>query len=301
MKKIAISILLIGICMPIFSQVQVGQQVQNTLTFSGRSSSSSDPIYPLIEGPWSVSDLRLRSTRGGSEIRDIRLKQIIDGKLAYSAEYSIKVSGSSSRWTDEPCKVEPTIYKNNYGTSLWKQKCLTIVASTFLQNNNEATRNALLDLSSKSIKHDFNSLKITYTRYGDWDKFAIIRFHVFPSTYGLENPRVGIINTSPWHPSNINSDPDKSKFVEALKNYSELLVTHLDLAYETGSSNSPMPAFQYKIAASVATQEAPKQAVNSNTGVTSKEQKLRDLKKLFDQGLVSQDIYQDQQKKILLE
>jgi|GEM_PF-3448740 len=301
MKKIAISIFLMGICMPIFSQIESGQQVQNTLIFSGRSSSSSDPIYPLIEGPWLVSDLRLRSISTGSEFRDIRLGQIIDGKLAYSAEYSIKVSGSTSRWTDEPCKVEPTIYKNNYGTSLWKQKCLTIVASTFLQRNNEATRNALLSLSSKSIQHDFNSLKITYTRYGDLDKFAQIIVHVFPSTYGFDNPRVGIINTSPWHPANINSDPDRSKFIEALRNYSELLVTHFDSAYETGNSNSPIPTFQYKITASVKDQEMLKKEINSNNNPASKRERLRDLKKLFDQGLVSQDIYDDQQKKILLE
>ena len=275
--------------------IEVGQQLQNTISINGRTDNEIYATYPLIEGQWLVEYTKLRANNSNSNFRDINLMQFEDGKLKLASEYSIKVDGSTTRWTDEPCKVEPTLYKNNYGTGLWKQKCLVIEPITFLQNNNDATRASLDSLAKRGIKNDFNSLRITYTRYGDIDKFMRVRVHFFPSNYGLENPTVGIMNTSPWSPINIASDPAKVKFLSTLTNYAERLVKQIDVAYESGGSSTPITAFTYH-------ESVPRNLAEANEVVSelpSQEVRLKDLKKIFEKGLITKDIYEAQQKKIL--
>ncbi|MDD4942728.1 hypothetical protein [Rhodoferax sp.] len=277
------------------SGIEVGQQVQNTISINGRNGTEVYANFPLIEGQWSVEYTDIRGNNSNSNFRNINLMQFEGGKLKLASEYSIKVDGSTTRWTDEPCKVEPTLHKNNYGTSLWKQRCLVIEPITFLQNNNDVTRAALSSLASRGIKNDFNSLRLTYTRYGDSDKFMRIRFHLFPSTFGLENPTVGSMNTSPWSPVNVASDPAKVQFISALTNYAERLVKSLDLAYETGGSVAPIPAFMYP-------ESLTGNRVEVNEIVSelpSKEERLKYLKKIFEKGLITKDIYEAQQKNIL--
>ena len=270
--------------------VEVGQLVQGTIAINGRAERNIYATFPLVEGEWSVEYSKLRSNSSNSDFRDLNFFQFENGKLKLAAEYIIKVGGSGTQWLDEPCKVQPTLHKNDYGTRIWKQKCLVIEAIPFLQSNNEPTRLALNSLSKRGMKNDFNSLRMTYTRYGDSDKFMIVRLHFFPSVYGLENPTVGIINTSPWNPSNIPSDPGKTRFVNALIKYSERLVQSLDLAYETGNASAPIAKFSYpdEVDSSKATIELP-----------SKEVRLRDLKGMFEKNLITKEIYEAQQNKIL--
>jgi hypothetical protein len=118
----------------------------------------------------------------------------------------------------------------------------------------------------------------------------IVRLHFFPSAYGLENPTVGIINTSPWNPSNIPSDREKTRFINTLIKYSERLVQSLDSAYETGSASTPIAKFNYpdEVDSNKATIELP-----------SKEARLKDLKAMFEKNLISKEIYDAQQNKIL--
>lgn len=293
-NKSLISVILITIS-TIATGMEVGQQVQNSISINGRNESEVYATYPLIEGKWSVEYIKLRTNNSNSNFRDVNLMQFDGGKLKLASEYSIKVDGSTTRWIDEPCKVEPTLYKNNYGTDLWRQKCLVIEPITFLQNNNDATRTALASLANRGIKNDFNSLRITYTRYGDADKFMRVKYHFFPSVYGLENPTVGIMNTSPWSPVNFVSDPAKVQFINAFTRYAELLAKNLDMAYESGSSGSPIPQFIYP--------ESMAKSLTTENKVTnelpSQEVRLKDLKTLFDKGLITKDIYEAQQKKIL--
>lgn len=228
----------------------VGQQV-------GAEHQGSVPIYdvknqnvvyeiPLPEGKWSVINVINRQSTGSttSQLKDVRLGLIERGMLSHSLEITAKVNSNDVRWNDEPCKTPSTLYKNDYGTGLWRQKCMTLAPQTFLQKDNESTRQFLKVLADSNVKHDFNSLISTYTRYGDFGKFLIVRLHTFPSNYGLGNPVVGIMNMSPYHPSQITNSKENKEFVDALSVYSETLTVWLDSAYD-GKKFNQLPRFRY--------------------------------------------------------
>lgn len=276
--------------------LEVGQTVQGAIPMSGDGEKSIFSNLPLIEGPWTIEFLENRTLTNFSStrFRTVALMQFSGGKLAMAAEYESKVDSTNVRWNDEPCKVEPTLFKNDYGTSMWKQKCMTVQPVTFLQNNNEGTRNALATLAKRGLTSEFNSLSFVYTRYGDINKFLMVRLHFFPSAYGLENPVVGMMNSSPWAPQNVNADPAKVKFISALRRYAEYVVVELDKAYDSGKASGPIKAFKYpEIAESDARQPKTEQAP------TTFENRLGKLKELLEKGLLTKDEYEAQRKKVL--
>lgn len=223
---------------------QVGDVLENRVPIMDARGSSVYASVPLPPGKWEVSDTNVRKSNGNTaaDLRDVRLLQIEDGRLRHAIEITMKVNGVNMQWNDEPCKKEPTLAKNNYGTALFKQKCLSLHAITFLQNNNAATRDALASLAARGVKHDYNSLVLHYQRFGDFGNFLIVQQHFFPSIYGLENLTVGVINESPWHPSRVGLDASRKAFVDAVFRYGEIIASSYDEAYMQKES-APLPAF----------------------------------------------------------
>lgn len=253
-----------------------------------KNSRNDSVIYeiPLAPGKWIVDSVLNRSSTGGASasLKDVQMINVIDGVLSQALEITAKVDATNIRWNDEPCKVEPYLYKNDYGTKLWKQKCLLIRPITFLQNNNEITRSVLKSLSDRGIKHDFNSLNAIYTRYGDYDKFLVIKSHFFPSNYGLPNPVVGIMNSSPYHPSLIGSDLKNKAMVDALSSYMESVVNAYDASY-SGDRLTPIIKFVW-----------PSQAESVDK---SKDEKIQILEKSYSLGILSKDEYERKKSELL--
>lgn len=192
---------------------------------------------PLPPGTWEVSDSVLRKSLGNdaADMRDIRLIQVVKDEqglvLHHTIEIIMKVGGPNIPWNDEPCKISPVLAKNDFGTRLFKQKCLTLIADSYLQNNSAYTQKSLADLARRGVRHDFNALALTYTRFGDFGHFLIVRHFFFPSRYGLENPRIGMLNDSPWHPSRVGLDTARQRLVDAIFKYGEQMAPALDKAY----------------------------------------------------------------------
>lgn len=241
---------------------------------------------PLSPGKWIVYSVFNRKSTGGASanLKDVRLINVFEGVLSEALEVTAKVDSTSIRWNDEPCKIEPVLYKNDYGTRLWKQKCLTVRPITFLQNNNAETRSVLKSLSDRGIKHDFNSLNAVYTRYGDYDKFLIISSHFFPSNYGLANPVVGIMNTSPFHPSLIGEDQKNKAMVDALSAYMEGNVKAYDAAYE-GGRLLPLAKFVWP--------------TKSELVDKTKDEKNQLLEKSYSLGILTKDEYERKKSELL--
>lgn len=202
---------------------------------------------PLTEGQgWTIEFTNLRtSTNTQSRFRSTNLVQSQNDKVVASIEVNEKVDGTTIKLTDEPCKVDNVYLKNDYGTRLWKQKCLVIRPVTWLQGTNKYTTDLLASLAKRGIKNDFNAIKLSYTRYGDINKFLSYSMFLFPSTFGLDNSMAPSMNASPWSMNNFTSDPEKVKFIEEVKSYGEYMVTELDKAYETGQAAGPLKPFTF--------------------------------------------------------
>lgn len=288
--------------------IEPGRTLRDVLPITEENNADVYATVPLPEGEWTVAFTNTMPTPDGKNVfRNVALYQTAEGKVTRAVYAHIKVDGPATRWADEPCKDSSVLYKNDYGTRLWQQKCLVIRTSTFLQSGNEVSRTMLERFGAKGIKTDFNSLSVKYTRYGDHDKFYAYELSVFPSAYGLENPVIGVLASSPWAAHNYIHDPEKVRFVDALKAYAETVVTELDRAYDTKRAIAPIRSFTYNRT------NQDTRAANSESGRVSNserppeidapgstiEKRLSSLKKLFEQGLLSKDEYDEKRKSIL--
>lgn len=155
-------------------------------------------------------------------LRRVNLFKIDDKSLQASMSINANLNGGYLKWNDEPCKVTDYLYKNDYGTSLYDQRCLTIRPTTFLQSNNENQENMRGYLSKNKIKNSFNSIQVKITQYTHTGKFLQIELYLFPDNNGLDNPLVSILTTSPWSKSNYTGDPQKIRFIEDLAAWAEI-------------------------------------------------------------------------------
>lgn len=230
--------LVLGGLAPAASSAQnVGDVVNGHVALLHARSGGTVAKIPLPPGSWEVVDSVLRKSNGNeaADLRDVRLIQVVKDDqglvLQHAFEITMKVDGPNIRWNDEPCKITPVLAKNDYGTRLFQQKCLTLIADKFLQNNNASTQRLLSTLVQRGVRHDFNALALAYTRFGDFGYFLVVRQFFFPSRYGQDNPRTVILNESPWHPSRVAVDPARKKLVDAVFNYGEQMAKTLDGAY----------------------------------------------------------------------
>lgn len=237
MKK-SVALLLIAASSGFMAHAQtIGSVVSGSLEMMDTSNSSVYANVPLPEGSWEVFDSATRTSNGGGrgELRDVRLMQFSgepgSQKLLHAIEITMKVNSLKLNWLDEPCKVDPVLAKNDFGTSMFKQKCLTLRSELFLQNNNKTTLKALEMLAGRKVTHDYNALVLTYSRYGDFGQFLVVREYFFPSAYGLDNPKVAIANDSPWHPVRFAEVPQRKAFADAVFAYGEKTAPAFDLAY----------------------------------------------------------------------
>lgn len=227
--------------------LQVGDVVSNMLEMQ-RDDGDPYARVPLVEGPdWTIefTNIYKSTNRDESRFRNVNLTQSKNGKVIAYIEASEKVDGTTIKLTDEPCKVDDVYFKNDYGTSLWKQKCLVIKPVTWLQGTNKYTSDLLASFAKRGIKNDFNAIRLSYMRYGDINKSLRYSLFIFPSTYGLDNALASVTNASPWSINNLTSDPQKVSFVDAIKTYAEYMVGELDKAYETGQATGPLKAFSF--------------------------------------------------------
>lgn len=125
------------------------------------------------------------------------------------------------------------------------ERWISTQSETFLQNNNRATQQAIGELVKRGVQHDYNSLALTYTRFGDFGYFLIIKQHFFPSNYGLENPKIAILNESPWHPSRVAENSDHQRLANEIFKFGEATAKQYDRAYMREASDS-VPAFELK-------------------------------------------------------
>jgi len=288
--------LLLVIIVATFSQLAsayaVGDKFSTTISISDRRNNVFYKL-PLPKGVWEVAYLNHRTTNSTNQAMvDIGLWLIEDNFLKATVEITAAASPTQTRWTDEPCKIEPTYYKNDYGTMLWTQKCLTLSPITFLQKNNKVTNDAIENFVKRDVKHDFNAVRVTYTRLGDLSKMLAYKLSVFPSAYGLDNQLQVNLNASPWHPSRVNKDIEKSKFINELTKFSETFVKQINEHYEEKVKNYSPIEFIYP-----PLNETTK--TDTEESVEGLEGKLKKLIIMRDSGLISQKEYEQIRKRTL--
>lgn len=275
--------------------LEAGETVSNILKVDGAAGNLQ---LPIPGGQWEVQFARTRFGTGGGQakMRDYGLFLAADGYLKSALEITAYTDTRNMRWTDEPCKVTGNvIFKNDYGTRLWKQKCLVVQTLGFLQKNNQPTMDALAALAKRDLKNDFVGLRVTYTRYDDRNRFFTYKYWVFPGAYGLDNPNVAV-GSSPWYPGRLEKDPERSAFLDAVKRYTDGLVQALDAAFENREAPQ-ISEFIYP-----PEQPAQKKTTAASEQIQSSgdlEEKLTLLQSLHSKGLLTDGEYSQKKAELL--
>lgn len=199
---------------------------------------------PLPPGEWEVVESNVVKSRGHAtvDMRNVRLVQIQNGFLERVIEIGMNVGSQRVRWLDEPCKVENTLAKDDFGTSMFKQKCLTLSAGTFLQQANPVTERLLDLLRKRGVKHDSQTLMLTYTRYGDYGYYLYVAMHFFPTVLAKEDPLNFLAATTPGNSGQAMTKEDKDALFNAIFEYGRSASTAFDAAYLREESE-PLPAY----------------------------------------------------------
>lgn len=199
---------------------------------------------PLPPGNWEVVESSTEKSTGHAtvDMRNVRLIQIQEAFLNRVIEISMNVGSQRVRWLDEPCKVANTIAKDDFGTSMFKQKCLTLGAGTFLQQENTVTERMRDLLSTRGVKHDSNTLMLRYTRYGDYGYYLSVNFHFFPTVLAKEDPLGFVTAATPWYSGRLITKEERKALFDAIFEYGRLVSNEFDLAYLREKSK-PLPAF----------------------------------------------------------
>jgi hypothetical protein len=187
--------------------------------------------YPLPDGEWTLSNTGSTKSSTGQNFRFHYLfpKSSKIGTESKKLEIALYLSTFTDdkpiNWNNEPCKGE-FIYKNDYGTKLWDQRCLTIYEGSFLTSSNTTQNQIRNYLENQGIEFQTSGLYVKYTQYNRRGRFIELSFVIFPQNYQLEAPLVGASST--WNTINYSKDPAKVKFIEALKQWAEKYVAAVD-------------------------------------------------------------------------
>jgi hypothetical protein len=123
-------------------------------------------------------------------------------------------------------------------------------------------------------------------RLADVSSMLIVKYYFSPTTDGFEDhPRTNWTD-SPWHPSAITNDPRKTQYVGKLINWSK----QWHPVVVKGFQGKLAPGDTVKV-----TDEEKAPATISSTV----EERLKKLKRLFDENLITSEEYEGQRKEIL--
>lgn len=247
--------LIIILCIPLHAQVTELVGIQ------GQKFSASYPVtnggttfinVPLPNGEWTVvRGNEYYTNRTNKKMRKIFLslaeKQPADeNKSLVSSMYiHTGIDSTPTKWLDEPCKGEDFIYKNDYGMTMWNQRCLTIRQDGYLAKSDNKVQQITRDyLIANNIKFKTQRLKLSYLTYTQSGNYLQVDIAVWPSMYGFEDVLEGV--NSPWHASRFKTDPDKVDFINELVKWAEKYSDALFKSFQDGKSSPvALPMFTY--------------------------------------------------------
>lgn len=273
----------------------VGSVHRDRIDILAYDSNSIARSVPLPPGDWQVIASAQSQNRSSNfqtlSFRTVALAHVVNRRLAAAIEIRSQANQTQVRWNDELCKDDAVIYKNGFGTSLWKQRCLTIFPSKFLQGDNTVISQAISSL--QGVEFERNAVAVQYIQYED-GSYLGYKILVFPSHYGLENPLVSDLRVSPYAPAKMGS-PKNQEFRKALVDYGEEVSLLLDEAFRR-TSLRPLPELSYGTGMNNA---ASKDGADSDAGISAPERRLTELKRLFDAGLLTPAEYAAKRKTII--
>ena len=266
--------------------------------------------YPIWQGEnkWRMlAILRSDSTGTAASIPlgQLRVFQAEDKKLVSVLQVSGNLTGgSSSDWTDEPCKREDLLFKSSIGGKFQNVNCVTINHYTgFLSNPDASWATLYALLKEQDIEVPPTVLRFSFTRYSSNSRRLVVTLTINPELAGFSRETESW-GRNAWHKSQAFNDPAKKKFIDALGVWALQFAKQMDVAFDKQKDAfSNINSWRSVI---VDNSKPANPATTITTAATqaplkpeSLEEKLKELKRLYDAGLITNDVYLDRQRKAL--
>jgi hypothetical protein len=140
----------------------------------------------------------------------------------------------ASLWVDEPCKRTDTLFRLDRTKSFnYLQDCVMVNHTVGLLRNPDSQWSPVYDaLLAQGVELPIaTALDATLMRI-DHRQYLAITYWINPAAFGFAVDTAPSWNTSAWHKSRIDRDPQKVAFVKALSDWAVELKPSLDQGFK---------------------------------------------------------------------
>ncbi len=213
----------------------VGTIVQNQISI--QTSREGTKVIPIPPGNWQLAyqnRYTASMNSSGNAANFIQTVLIeVDNKVLRKLLF-ISVNNDSDqikRYTDEPCKRDNAIHRNDFGTRLWTQRCLLVThIPNYLNGDSKAISATRSLLINNGVSFPNTVFGMAYTQFDTYSNFLTVSLRFNPEAYGFTDTSSSY-NFSPWHKDLIQKDQARSQFASRVINYSEAYAAALQNAF----------------------------------------------------------------------
>ena len=138
-------------------------------------------------------------------------------------------------------------------------------------------------------------LHFVFTRYSDNGRRLVVALTINPELTGFKRETESW-GRNPWNKSQSFKDPAKKKFIDDLGVWGVEFAKQMDVAFDKKKDAfSNIQSWRSVMNKKTDSVSAP----SAVAAPVSLDEKLRELKRLYDGGLITNDVYVDRQRKLL--
>ncbi len=261
-------------------------------------SSNSISGYPVLipDEPWKFMFSGVYQTTGtgsGLPFGEVYGVKVSDSNIV---QYAIDIQANLAQradigdWTDEPCKGSDHLWMSSIGGKFKDINCATINFNSEFKNHNASVYlNVFGKARNISYSIPATTIQVLFVRYGSAGRRLQYKININPIYHGFKPEDESNKSINGWNKLFYVKDVNKKKFIENVSKWAADIQKNMDKAYG-GDLEAFVGVPKYS--------DYLKANISVNIERESVEEKLRNLKSLFEKNLINERQYDEQVKSI---
>jgi len=233
MKKLLLVIALSGSVLA-NAMPTVGNTVNGSIT---ESTSMGNVVIPLPSGVWTIayagqfegprmqkanSEITGYNGEASNRFEELVLIQANGSNLQSMLDVTFNTTNELKTYADNLCTANPAYLKDDYGTKLWKQRCLEVGSATNGINSDQSAKGKAVRafINSKNLLTPGTFVAMNYAQYDRDGSRINIRLNENPNSHGLDD-QLDSTGLSQWNHEVISRYPQKQQFMNKFADFSK--------------------------------------------------------------------------------
>lgn len=255
--------------------------------------------YPVltVDGEWRfiVSTVTMTTGTGsGLPLGNVFGFSLDKNQHHYSIDTQVNLQerGDIGDWTDEPCKGDEFLWVSSTGGRFANINCATVGFNADFDGHPSVTYLKTFG-KLRSIVYDIprTLIVVSFTRYTSQGRRVRYVVNLNPEYYGFDKVDNPDRRTNDWNKLFSLKDEKKKEFINNISNWAIDVQKRMDMALD----KNPQAFTDLKVLSSYIM----KKSLQNSPAPTAIEEKLKNLKTLFEKNLITQDQYNEQVKALL--